>query len=88
MRNLHAPLWFQCADADLCALPKDRLAVPPQVILVLGNTGSGKTTLSRHLARLDADMQAVEEDSRILIRGDHIDSSVHSVTKVSQVTRT
>ena len=78
---------MQCVET--CSLPGTPLplVVPPQLILVLGNTGSGKTTLAKHLARHDADLEAVEEGSRILIHGDHVGSSVQSVTKVTKCPR-
>ena len=57
--------------------------MPPEAILVLGITGSGKSTLTKYLSHQDSDLRAEEEDAKILIRGDLIGSSVMSVTKVA-----
>ncbi|XP_034240233.1 uncharacterized protein LOC117644728 [Thrips palmi] len=48
----------------------------------MGNTGCGKSTLTKHLSRHDEDMKAVLDGADFLINGSRIGSSIASVTQV------
>ncbi|XP_034240753.1 uncharacterized protein LOC117644992, partial [Thrips palmi] len=67
------------------AAPATVLAVPEEVVLVLGNSGSGKSALAKHLSRHDGDMKAVRENGEFFIEGDGIGGSIASVTSVPEL---
>ncbi|XP_034240271.1 uncharacterized protein LOC117644765, partial [Thrips palmi] len=68
-----------------CTAPTAVLAVPEEVVLVLGNSGSGKSALAKLLSRNDGDMVAVQDNNNYLIEGDGIGSSIASVTSVPEL---
>lgn len=59
--------------------------MPQDVVLVLGNTGCGKSTLTKYLSGVDGDLKAVLENDQILIKGKGIDASISSVTQVPEL---
>lgn len=75
----------QCADLYSCQPPDERLVVPEDVVLVFGNTGAGKSTLTKLLTHEDADMESLYVDNQYLIKGDRIGSTIASVTRVPQL---
>ncbi|KAJ1520309.1 hypothetical protein ONE63_004508 [Megalurothrips usitatus] len=75
------PLLAQCDDS--CSPPSYKLTIPEDVVLLLGITGVGKTTLALVLSNQDSGLRVEWDGNKyIFVGSDIIGAGVKSVTKI------